>query len=384
VAAELLAGAAARGKRAIIGAVPLMATELSGSVEARLDAAPAPSAEAAWRAFVRRFLLFLLGTLAAVGLLNYFVNPTGLHPPRLLPTVNWNVRATKTELLKQAAPKPQALILGSSRAMKVRPALVEELTGLPTFNATVEGAMTEDDYVMLRYAVERAGAHPKLLLLAVDVEAFHNLRPSNVALAISDELSELAPGGSRLSRWKKFTRLYSWEETKLSWRSLRHAVAGYPTTWNRFDADGYLHYLQYERERAEGRYPLDRRIDALAADYVGRFQGYSHLDPARVGYLKDILTYARQRNMRVVMFLTTLHPRVIEVVNTKGYGARYAEVKRLLDELAPQYGAEVFDFTTAEKFGGQNDWFYDGSHIDERNADQMTRKMLARGDDAVR
>jgi hypothetical protein len=236
--------------------------------------------------------------------------------------------------------------------------------------------MTEDDYVMLRYAVERADARPRLLLIGVDVEAFHNARPSNVALAISDELSELAPGGSRLSQWKKFTRLYSWEETKLTWRSLRRAVVGYPTTWNRFDADGYLHYVLYERERAEGKYPLDRRIDAMAADYVARFQGYTQLDAARVGYLEDILQYARARNMRVVLFITTLHPRVIEAVNSKRYAARYAEVKVLLDRLGRQYGAEVYDFTSTDKFGGQNDWFYDGSHIDERNADLLTHKML--------
>lgn len=359
-----------------------MTTDLSRTVEAPATNEPAPAPAAAWRGFVRRFLTALLVALLLVGAANYLVNPTGLHAPRLLPTVNWNVRATKTELLKQARPKPEALIIGSSRAMKVRPALVQELTGLPTFNATVEGAMTEDDYVMLRYAVERAGAQPKLLLIGVDVESFHNARPSNVALAISDELSELAPGGSRLSQWKKFTRLYSWEETKLTWRSLRRAVVGYPTTWNRFDADGYLHYLLYERERAEGKYPLDRRIDAMAADYVGRFQGYTHLDRARVGYLEDILQYARARNMRVVLFITTLHPRVIAAVNSKGYAERYAEVKALLDRLGRQYGAEAHDFTSADKFGGENDWFYDGSHIDERNADLLTRKMLDRKEKA--
>jgi hypothetical protein len=353
-----------------------MATELTRTEEAPAANAPAPAEEQVWRGFVRRFLTALGAALVVIGAANYFVNPTGLHAPRLLPTVNWNVRATKAELLKQAAVKPQALVLGSSRAMKIQPGLVEELTGLPTFNATVEGAMTEDDYVMLRYAVERAGARPKLLLIGVDVESFHNARPSNVALAISDELSELAPGGSRLSKWKKFTRLYSWEETKLTWRSLRHAVVGYPTTWNRFDADGYLHYVLYERERAAGKYPLDRRIDVVAADYVARFQGYTQLDAARVGYLEDMIRYGQQRGARVVLFITTLHPRVITAVNSKGYAARYAEVQQLLERLKRQYGVEVYDFSTTEKFGGQDDWFYDGSHIDERNADLITHRML--------
>jgi hypothetical protein len=347
-----------------------------------------PAAATDWRGFVRRFLGLLLGVLLLIGLANYFVNPTGLHAPQLLPTVNWNVRATKTELMRQAAVKPEVLVLGSSRAMKIRPSLVQELTGMPTFNATVEGAMTEDDYIMLRYAVERAGAHPKLLLIGIDVEAFHNARPSNVALLISDELSGMAPGGSRLSRWKQLTRLYSWEETKLTWRSLRHALVGYPTTWNRFEPDGYLHYLLYEKERAEGHYPLQRRVDAMADDYTRRFQGYSHLSPERVGYLRDIMDYARQRNMRVILFITTLHPRVIEVVDPTGYEQRYAQVKDLLEQMKQEYGAQVFDFSTVDKFGGQTDWFYDGAHIDERNADLITHKMLdgyqQRSGDAVR
>ena len=350
---------------------------LSTPVLVRPDAgAGSPAAATDWRGFVRHFLALLIGVLVLIGLLNYFVNPTGLHAPKLLPTVNWNVRATKTELLQHAQPKPEALILGSSRAMKIQPALVQQLTGLATFNATVEGAMTEDDYVMLRYACERAGAQPKLLIIGVDVEAFHNARPSNVALLISDELSELAPGGTRLSEWKKFTRLYSWEETKLTWRSLRHVVIGYPTTWNRFDADGYLHYLLYEKERAAGNYPLQRRIDAFADDYSTRFTGYTQLSPERVEYLHDIMDYARQRHMRVILFLTTLHPRVIQVVESKGYEQRYAEVKQLLEQMKQQYGSEVFDFSTVDKFGGQNDWFYDGAHIDERNADLITHKML--------
>jgi len=361
-----------------------MTAELSRTVEAPAAGPPPAAAEAPWRGFVRRFLAMLLGLLVLVGAANYFVNPTGLHPPKLLPTVNWNVRATKTELLKNAQPKPRALIIGSSRAMKVRPALVEELTGLPAFNATVEGAMTEDDYVMLRYAVERAGADVKLLLIGVDVESFHNARPSNVALAISDELSELAPGGSRLSRWKKFTRLYSWEETKLTWRSLRHAVVGYPTTWNHFERDGYLRYLLYERERAQGKYPLDRRIDAMAGDYVARFRGYTHLSAERVRYLEDIIRYAQQRGARVILFLTPLHPRVISAVNSEGYAQRYAEVTVLLEQLAHKHGVEVYDFSTTEKFGGQNDWFYDGSHIDERNADLLTRVMLDRKQEGER
>ena len=335
------------------------------------------------QAFVRRFLAALAVLLAVVGAANYFVNPTGLHAPKLLPTVNWNARQTKADLLKAAAPKPQVLILGSSRAMKIRPALVRELTGLPAFNVAVDAGLMEDDYVMLRYACERAGAQPKLLIIGVDVEAFDNHRPSNIGLAVSDELAEFAPGGKRLSWWEKLKRLYTWEETKLTWRSLRHAIVGYPTTWNKFEADGYLRYLLYERDRANGTYPLQRRIDAIMPAYASRYQAYSELQPERVQDLTDIMQYAQQRHARVILFITTLHPRVLATVASHGYEQRYQDVKRLLEKMHAQYGATVYDFSQIESYGGQPDWFYDGAHIDERNADLMTRKMLE-GADAVR
>jgi hypothetical protein len=335
------------------------------------------------RAFVRRFLMVLLGALAVVGAANYFVNPTGLHAPKIFPTVSWNARQTKADLLKAADPKPQVLVLGSSRAMKIRPALITQLTGLPAFNAAVDAGLMEDDYVMLRYACERGGAQPKLILIGVDVEAFDNHRPSNVGLAISDELAEFAPGGKRLSWWEKLKRLYSWEETKLTWRSLRHSVIGYPTTWNKIENDGYLRYLLYEQDRAKGTYPLDRRVDAIMPAYASRYAAYDQLQPERVHDLDEIMQYAQKRGARVVLFITTLHPRVLATVEPHGYEQRYDDVKALLAKMHAQYGATVYDFSHIEAYGGQPDWFYDGAHVDERNADLLTRRMLE-GADAVR
>jgi len=367
-----------------------MASELSPSLVSdgqRRSAAPVGAASAAaevdWRRFVRRFAFGLALLLCFVGAFNYLVNPMGLHAPRLLPPVTWNSRPVKAALLREMQPPPQALILGSSRALKIDPKLVRELTGLPAFNAAVLSAMAEDDLAMLRYAVEGVGLKPRLLLVGVDVETFHDHLPVDIGLLETPELRRYVPAGAdqKFPAWRHFTSLFSWEETKLSWRSVRNALTGYPTTWNYFDADGYGHYAVLEKERASGKpYPLERRVDAVAAEYVGRYEGYAALSPERVRSFEQMLDYAQAHGIRVVLFITVIHPRVVKVIEPHNYPQRYAEVKRLLKQLSAKYDAanvSLYDFSRVEDFGGNTDWFYDGSHVDERNADLMTRKMLS-------
>jgi len=138
-----------------------------------------PPAPEVWNRFVRWFLLLLALQLGVVATMNYLVNPRGMHSTTLLRPVVANVRAEKAYLLKHMQPKPQALILGSSRVMKIAPATVERLTRLRTFSAGNLTAYTEDHYVTLRYAVEQAGAQPRLVLLGLELEALHDHEPMN-------------------------------------------------------------------------------------------------------------------------------------------------------------------------------------------------------------
>src|SRR5205814_5789343 len=105
--------------------------------------------------------------------------------------------------LSRAGAKPEALLLGSSRLMTIAPSEVEKRTGLRTFNAAVNAAYTEDFYVLLRYAMERAGARPKLVLIGLDVEALHNHEPENEYLLQPNALGAyLQKGESRGGAWR--------------------------------------------------------------------------------------------------------------------------------------------------------------------------------------
>lgn len=337
-----------------------------------------PAAEL-WRPFVRRFLALLLGLLLAIVAMNLLVNPMGLYPLRLLSPVTWNVRAVKPELLRQAEPKPQVLILGSSRSMQISPAEVQKLTGLPAFNAAVESAMAEDDYAMLRYAVERAGLRPRLVVLGIDVEAFHNRLPIEDQALEAEAFRGLLPG-SGFSAWKKFYKLFVVQQTRLSLRSLSVQLTGRLPQRNYFDPDGYLHYGEYERERASGRYDLDSKVQRYVAQYVARTAGYTAVSTERRKYLEELLQYCQERGIKVVMWVTPLGPRLLETIGPRGYNQREREVLAMLQELGAKYGAAVYDFSSVENFGGDPNGFWDGAHMTEPNNALVTRLMLRRTD----
>ena len=332
-----------------------------------------------WRPFVRRFLGLFLGLLLAIAALNFLVNPMGLYLPHLLPPVTWNMRAIKPELLRKADPKPQVLILGSSRSMQISPAEVQKLTGLPAFNAAVESAMAEDDYAMLRYAVERAGIAPRLVILGVDVEAFHNRLPIEDQALEAEAFRGFLPG-SGFSAWKKFYKLFVVQQTRLSLRSLRVRLTGrFPQRFS-FDGDGYLHYGDYERERATGHYDLDTKIQRDVAQYVARSAGYTAISPERRKYLEELLQYCQGRGIEVVIWVTPLGPRLLESLGPRGYSQREGEVVAMLQDLGAKYGAAVYDFSSVEKFGGDPNGFWDGAHMTEPNNARVARQMLRRTD----
>jgi hypothetical protein len=341
-------------------------------------AASVPGQDMPWRVFVRRFLGTLAAALLFTAVLNYLVNPESIYPIELLPPLTWNTRPAKARMMEQAQPRPQALILGSSRIMKLEPAMVERLTGLPTFNAGVNTAMTEDSYILLRYAIERAHLPLKLVIIGVDVDAFHDREPLNDYLLQPNPLaSYLQKGEARHAQWKRFTTLFNGYQTKLSFVSLWDSLIHKRKAAYHFEADGYLHFDQYEAERATGHYDLDAKISVNVDQYLRRYQGFDKLSPERLDYFDRTLRYSRDRGLRVIVFLTPAHPRLIAALQARDYARRQEEVLAAVSRMCAQHAVPFHDLSTLDKFGGLPQDFFDGIHPDETNSAKITNLLLA-------
>ena len=143
-----------------------------------------------------------------------------------------------------------------------------------------------------------------------------------------------------------------------------------------FEPDGLNRYLESERQIAEGTFRLDERIAASQREYRWRFDGMNGLSPKRQAYLETLLKEAKRDGAEVVLYLTTLHPKLVETLSRE---TKYALLLRLTQEyiakIGNEFGIATFDLSDPSNFGGNvTDW-YDGAHVSAPNAELIARKI---------
>jgi hypothetical protein len=285
-------------------------------------------------------------------------------------------------LLQAATPAPEALILGSSRIMNLAPGDIRAATGLVTFNLGVDIAKTEDFYCLVRYAVEHLHLRPKLIVIAVDIEAFHNHEPPHYYLRQPDLLGTfLWSPANRFWRWSQFTKLLDHVESGLSLESLYKIGTHQTAHVERLDPDGLTHFLEWdEASRAAS---LDR--GALTRDTIVRlalrYDTYTALSVDRLAYFRATLEYAHDVGARAIVFLTPTQSTVEQQLQLHGYDVRKREVLRALQNMCQESHTPLFDFSVVHTFGGDESHFIDGIHHDGSfNALMIGRMLTARAD----
>jgi len=330
-----------------------------------------------WNPFVRTFLCSMLCALAAVAVLNYVVNPDGTYRSRVVPQLLWGARGQKLSLLATANPAPQALILGSSRIMNLAPTDLQKATGLVAFNAGVDVARPEDFYVLLRYAVERLHLHPRLIVIGVDVEAFHNHEPPHYYLQQPTELTPyLWTQPNPHWRWAKFTKLFTYDETRSSLTALYKVTTGHADQLERTDSDGLTHCDGWSRQMADGNRELGESIRDTISRFAPRYDDYTALSRERLDYLRATLDFAHQSGSQTVIFLTPTHPLVEAGLQPHGYASRKAEVIAAVQSISDQTKTPFYDFSSPREFGGEITHFIDGVHHDGTYFELMEARMF--------
>lgn len=327
---------------------------------------------------VGHLLVILLVTTAVallvVAAIDYVINPYAYYPSRLLPPLVWQSRRLKAEMLEQRGRRPEVLILGSSRTMKVAPAQVQRLTGLDTFNACVDSARAEDWNVMYRYTTEGLKAPIREVIIGADIEAFHDHVEADARLLGTHELRPFVPVKLKW-RWYLHAaqEALSWEQLTDSFRSVEYHFVGYPSPKYRFDADGVLHYVEWEQQIAAGTFKWDPSLE----EYDGRLLGMTGLASWRCRYFEELVGLAQQRGARVRVFITPVQKVLLDHLRrTRDYDRLRGETLAYLTEQAVRFpNLRVVDFTEVSSFGGQEDGFLDGAHTTDENSALMTEAL---------
>jgi hypothetical protein len=329
--------------------------------------------------YVRVLLGFVLVGLALIAGLNWSVNPLGFYQTHWIRPLTWSSRTARVALIDSAATPPGVLVLGSSRSMSVHPDDIRELTGLPAVNLAVDQARAEDLWALYRYAVEVHGWAPKEIILGLDLEAFHNHAVADDRLIASPALRPLLPDSIRKAAfWRQSSALLSGDQASRALQSLWFTATAFPPHTYQFDEVGFIHYLVWDRQIAEGRFHAD--IAGSVPEYITRFMQYTAVDPDRWALFAKLVQSASQRGMTIRSYLTPLHPEVQPAVEKATAFTRVhqdaVDHLRALERTTPAF--HFRDFTDLQSFGGQADLFYDGGHMRSENVRLMVRSLYGR------
>ena len=312
-----------------------------------------------------RTLLSVAGlVLALVVAVNYTVDPLGRFgsPAGLAPVVVVGENQVTRDMLQRRDP-PDVLVVGSSHAESLDANYLRRATGMTAYNAYVAGARVETICAVTRFAADRFGRWPKVLIIGADVASFYG--ELDDVLVLNTHIRPFVP--YRLGVAQSVAIGLRSAKTTLEWTTLLSSLRAV------LRACGIS---AFAGNTSAGR----RAASALVAkdEYVARYQVHA-VDPERVRWLTDLVCQASHEGIQVVLFLTPLHPDLDRVVREQSnYPHLQATVWSLCVRLAGENaGVHAVDLSTIDKFGGDPNGFRDGVHTTDENGRRMADRLVA-------
>ncbi|HEX3760830.1 MAG TPA: hypothetical protein VHW23_19160 [Kofleriaceae bacterium] len=330
--------------------------------------------------FTRVFLVIVLAGLAASAAIALLVDPLRTFGTGRVPSVLTSEHMGKPEALLRLDPPPQAIVLGSSRVMKIRPACLAELTGVPAFNFGLSSSHVEDMVAAYRFARAHSPRPLRELVIGLDVEAFDDHAEPDPRLLSSRYLRDYLDGESHLS-WSVASRaLFGWQAFRYGLSSLWHHLhPSHALARMHFDDDGFVTYDVWEAAQASGRFDPAPEFARVEAELRGPLSGrdFDALSSRRVALFQDMVRSAHAAGTQVDVYIPPLHPRLADV-RTGPIVARTAELEALLGALEREGSLRWFRIHRIEDVHGDPAGYFDGIHMSEANSTRLLLAMFGR------
>ncbi len=341
--------------------------------------------------FCQIFLISWLGAFGLIFLTNYIVNPYGDYGTTFFRPLVQTARNDKVYLLSQLNTKPKGVIIGSSRVMRMEPDYLKSIFGYDFFNFGVNSAMPEDYLAILRHYEKRCGKPPEMAILGVDIYSFTDALPMDSRLAncpeLFDNLTELQ--GDSVQKWKtQFTRHRKLVKENLKFYMLKDSLrslklelwdGGKGDANNEFISNGMMVDRLTKKQNADGTFDLAKEIEFHKSDYARRYNGFDSLSKIRCEYFETFLQECYEKNIKLLVFLTPLHPELISDLEEKTtFKHRREEVITYLNDQCGKKHVRFYEFSKIDSFQGIADDFHDGVHATVMNNRRIINCMIPR------
>jgi hypothetical protein len=326
-------------------------------------------------AFVRTFLVSFLVLLLVATALTLLVDPLGRFGTGLLPPLLTNDRDQKATLYRSRHPRPEIVVLGSSRSKTLPPACFERLTGRPAFNFAVNGAGSEDFLAILRFVRAQPGDSVRELFIGVDPETLQGTGGATRALTASRLLGPFQPAEVvARQRLTLGSDLLGWQAVSAAARSLASHAQSRSAPEIRLDPDGLQRYPLAEAELRSGTFPTAERVTGSIPGILSRYESFPGLDTDRVSTLRQFVSEAKQAGLPVTAFIPPIHPALARAASRTAWTPRTAETVALLRALERDGGLRYVETRSLPVDSTQ---FIDAIHFLGPVADRIAEALTA-------
>lgn len=308
---------------------------------------------------------------------NIIINPRSDFSTHIFKPLVKDDRKEKIDLLLEYKNPPEILIFGSSRSMKINPGVVNKLTNQSCFNAAVNSARTEDYYAILSYLASRKRL-PEKIILGIDIEALHDNLDMDYRLINEKRLyNQISKQNMFFENLKKIFKTLDQKYVIDDLKVIQYSLKGYPMPISHFEKNGFLIYDRWEMQMRENTFDLDSEIRKSVPSYILRFKNMTGLSEERKKYFENFLNIAKENNITVYIFITTIHDKGIFVLENKTlFKELRIETNEYLSETGKKYGFEFKDFSDTASYNGNQNGFFDVGHIDEENSMKIVKLLL--------
>ncbi len=294
------------------------------------------------RRFFRLLLSLIFTALLAPAVLTYVVDPLDLYGSPFSLTSRIEPRRLKADLLAAATPPPEVLILGSSWVRTIDPVDVEANFGMSAFNASVSNGSFKDWIALTRYAVDELGYPIRLLLIGIDPGAY-------VAPLIRHDDAVHVPVLRRhlehpyRDYWRSRRLLWSGHQVMLAARMLaaeiRHWIERGLGLNDSAQSLGFSPITDPRDWRADGfdvnprGRPRGQSAEMIKEDRQWFYRNRTEVQPENVSSLRFLFDYCRKHEIKVVAFVTVVHPDLRASLRDTGAAAVRREAVRITRQL---------------------------------------------------
>jgi hypothetical protein len=344
-----------------------------------------PEASPADGAFLRTFVGTLAGLLLLCAAIVVLVDPLARFGTGLVAPAVTADRDQKARLYRARVPRPQLVVLGSSRSKTLDPACLERITGLPAFNFAVNGGGTDDFLAILRFLRAEQPDSVRWIMVGVEPETMQGSGTARRPLAASRVLApfvlEEGPG-RRLAGLG--ADLFGWQAASAAVRSLAHLLnpQGRPPEFE-LEPNGLERYTAVERLRRRGGFSGPERVAVSLPGILARYPGFTGLDSTRVADLRRFAAEAAAAGIRVTAFIPPVHPALARAAAATPWRERNRETVALLRDLEQAGELHYVETRDLAALGADSTGYVDALHFLAPVTDLLAEALAGRTGCAV-